>query len=155
MNLTRWWAGLACATLLMSCGDDNPTGPVEPAVVGFWFKCELGLADDCATLDNDGYQFTSDGQVYEIAETSQSSLPQCGTSNCFAADEPSIEITRILVGSYTYDVTSLAISVGACSETVTWSVTADRVEYSGACLDRLGNAADDLVREYTGTVTVA
>ena len=94
---------------LAGCGS---TEPEDASIVGYWFGCELGLADNCQILDDDGYQFAADNQVYDIEETTQNVEPECGTSNCFRADRPSIAVDRFLVGTYSYEGTSLTVTIG-------------------------------------------
>ncbi len=138
---------------LVGCGDDSPTSDSASGIVGFWFGCELGLADNCELLDDDGHQFTADGMVYDIEESIGASETECAGSPCFRADAPAITVDRSLVGTYSYEGTSLSVTIDTCTETVSWQIGSDPTQYIENCLDGF-QAADDLVLQYAGTVTV-
>ena len=145
---------LVLAGALAGCGS---TEPEDAGIVGFWFGCEFGLADNCEILDDDGHQFTADGMVYDIEESIQASETECAGSPCFRADAPSITVDRFLVGTYSYEGTSLSVTIDddgvICTETVSWQIGSDPTQYIENCLDAF-QAEDDLVLKYAGTVTV-
>ena len=59
--LLFWLGGLA------GCSDSAGSSKENTAnIVGFWFACEFGSSSDCMILDDDGYQFTTDGEIYDI-----------------------------------------------------------------------------------------
>jgi len=136
------------------CSGDDLTTVEDERLLGYWFKCELGLADSCAVLDDDGHQFATGGELYLIEEADQRTLPECPGSNCFAGNLSAINVTRTLIGTYSYDGSTLAVEVGStCQESVAW-VPTNPTSYSGTCLEGLMNATDGLVRRFGGTVTV-
>jgi len=53
--------------LFVSC-EDGSSNENTTTVVGFWFACEFGSSNDCMILDDDGYQFTTEGEIYDIEE---------------------------------------------------------------------------------------
>ncbi len=142
---------LVLAGALAGCGS---TEPEDASIVGFWFGCELGLADNCQILDDDGHQFTDDGMVYDVEEFAQTSETECAGSPCFRADRASITVDRILAGTYSYEGTSLSLTIGTCSETVSWEVGSAPTTYQVNCIDFNDAAVDGLVWRYAGTVTV-
>ena len=141
---------------LAGCSDSTGSGKesITP-VIGFWFACEIGASSDCMILDDDGYQFTADGEVYDIYEVTQGSEPECGGSPCFRADQRSITVYRQLIGTYTYDDNSLEIVLDsdimpACTENVIWNTYDDFFENQSSCL----YFQSTHIRKYTGEVTL-
>ena len=116
---------------LVGCSDSTGNNKENTnTVVGFWFACEFGSSNDCMILDDDGYQFTTDGEIYDIEEVTQGSEPECGQSPCFRSDQRSITVYRQLIGTYTYDDNSLEIVLDsdimpACTENVIWNTNDD------------------------------
>ena len=92
-----WIGGLAGCSDSTGSSKENTT-----TIVGFWFACEFGSSSDCMILDDDGYQFTTDGEIYDIEEVTQGSEPECGGSPCFRADQRSITVYRQLIGCLLY-----------------------------------------------------
>ena len=148
--------------LFVSCEDEqekDSTGSSNEnttTVVGFWFACEFGSSnDDCMILDDDGYQFTTEGEIYDIEEVTQESETECGQSPCFRADQNSLTVNRWLIGTYTHDDTSVTIALDpnvrpACTENVIWNTSADFFETQSSCL--LFESTH--VKRYTGVVTI-
>ena len=123
-----WIGGLA------GCSDSTGSSKENTAnIIGFWFACEFGSSSDCMILDDDGYQFTTDGEIYDIEEVNQGSEPECGQSPCFRSDQRSITVYRQLIGTYTYDDNSVEIVLDsdvmpACTENIIWDTSADFFE---------------------------
>ena len=147
--------------LFVSCEDEqekDSTGSSNEnttTVVGFWFACEFGSSNDCMILDDDGYQFTTEGEIYDIEEATQGSEPECGQSPCFRADQKSLTVNRGLIGTYTYDDTSVTIALDpnvrpACTENVIWNTSVDFFETQSSCLP----FESTHVKRYTGVVTI-
>ena len=147
--------------LFLSCEDEqekDSTGSSNEnttTVVGFWFACEFGSSNDCMILDDDGYQFTTEGEIYDIEEATQGSEPECGQSPCFRADQKSLTVNRELIGTYTYDDTSVTIALDpnvrpACTENVIWNTSVDFFETQSSCLP----FESTHVKRYTGVVTI-
>ena len=145
-----WLGGLA------GCSDSAGSSKENTAnIIGFWFACEFGSSSDCMILDDDGYQFTTDGEIYDIEEVAQGSEPECGGSPCFRADQRSITVYRQLIGTYTYDDNSLEIVLDsdimpACTENVIWNTNDDFFENQSSCL----YFESTHIRRYTGEVTL-
>ena len=141
--------------------DDSSTKNTN-TIIGFWFPCELAsslgeTADDCMTLDDDGYQFTIDGEIYDIEEATQTSEPECGQSPCFNSEKRSIAINKNLIGTYTYDGASITINLPAkspnwqiCDENVIWEISDDLFENQSSCL----SFESSFVKRYKGEVTI-
>ncbi len=147
--------------LFVSCEDEqekDSTGSSNEnttTVVGFWFACEFGSSNDCMILDDDGYQFTTEGEIYDIEEVTQGSEPECGQSPCFQADQKSLTVNRGLIGTYTHDDTSVTIALDpnvrpACTENVIWNTSVDFFETQSSCLP----FESTHVKRYTGVVTI-
>ena len=147
--------------LFVSCEDEqekDSTGSSNEnttTVVGFWFACEFGSSNDCMILDDDGYQFTTEGEIYDIEEATQGSEPECGQSPCFKADQRSLTVNRELIGTYTYDDMSVTITLDpnvrpACTENVIWNTSVDFFETQSSCLP----FESTHVKRYTGAVTI-
>ena len=145
---------------LSGCSEPDNSSPKDTnTIVGFWFSCELAstsgeTSDDCMTLDDDGYQFTIDGEIYDIEEATQNSEPECGQSPCFRSDQRSITVYRQLIGTYTYDDNSLEIVLDsdimpACTENVIWNTNDDFFENQSSCL----YFESTHIKRYTGEVT--
>ena len=144
-----WLGGLAGCSDSTGSSKENTT-----TIVGYWFACEFGSSSDCMILDDDGYQFTSDGEIYDIEEVSQGSEPECGQSPCFRSDQRSLTVYRQLIGTYTYDDNSVAIVLDsdvmpACTEDVIWNTSADFFETQSSCLP----FESTHIKKYTGEVT--
>jgi len=141
--------------------DDSSTKNTN-TIIGFWFPCELAsslgeTADNCMTLDDDGYQFTIDGEIYDIEEATQTSEPECGQSPCFNSGKRSIAINQNLIGTYTYDGASITINLPAkspnwqiCDENVIWEISDDLFENQSSCL----SFESSFVKRYKGEVTI-
>ena len=145
-----WIGGLAGCSDSTGSSKENTT-----TVVGFWFACEFGSSNDCMILDDDGYQFSTEGDIYDIEEATQGSEPECGQSPCFRADQRSLTVYRELIGTYTYDDTSVTIVLDpnvrpACTENVIWNTSADFFETQSSCLP----FESTHVKRYTGVVTI-
>ena len=124
---------------------------------GFQFGCEFGSSDGCIILDDDGYQFTDEGEIYDIEESTQGSEPECGQSPCFNGDKRSLTINRNLIGTYTYDGASITINLPAkspnwqiCDENVIWEISDDLFENQSSCL----SFESSFVKRYKGEVTI-
>ncbi len=153
---------------LSGCSEPDESSPKDTnTIVGFWFSCELAstsgeTSDDCMTLDDDGYQFTIDGEIYDIEEATQNSEPECGQSPCFNSGKRSITINRNLIGTYTYDNDSLHIDLFAiapnsqtvltkqCNETLIWDINTDYFRHISYCLP----CESPLIKRYTGGVNI-
>ena len=145
-----WIGGLAGCSDSTGSSKENTT-----TVVGFWFACEFGSSNDCMILDDDGYQFTTEGEIYDIEEATQGSEPECGQSPCFRADQKSLTVNRELIGTYTYDDMSVTIALDpnvrpACTENVIWNTSANFFESQSSCLP----FESTHVKRYTGVVTI-
>jgi hypothetical protein len=138
---------------IIGCEDYYGTQPSSKEKVntleGFWFACEF---DDCLILDDDGYHFTSNGEIYYVEEATQNSESECGGSPCFWADQESISVDRGLVGEYTYSNGSLKITIdsyyGGCDELIPWNTSADFFEPQSSCLP----FQTSLVKKFSGQV---
>jgi len=156
-----------------SCTDqnnnsENNAGPEsENTIIGFWFPCEFAsssgeTSDDCMTLDDDGYQFTIDGEVYDLEEATQNSEEQCNGSPCFNFEAKSITVNRNLIGTYKYSGDSLFIDLFAispnhqsvlnieCSETILWNLYSEYFRHMSYCLP----FESSLVKKYNGQVNI-
>lgn len=133
-----------------SSGDDENA---ETLSGYFWFSCEFDTSITCEILDDDGYQFTTDGNIYEIEEAGQGVLPECGESNCFRADNPSITVDRELIGTYSIDGDSITITLEGCTETLFWNISdvgSNIFEIYPSCLIIVNSLRN--VKRYTGEV---
>ena len=92
---------------ILSCTDqnnnieNNANLGNENTIIGFWFPCEFAsssgeTSDDCMTLDDDGYQFTLDGEIYDLEEATQNSEEQCNGSPCFNFETKSINTSSLI-----------------------------------------------------------
>lgn len=113
---------ISCADILL---EESTTNQSISDIEGFWFACEFGSADiDCRFFDDDGLQFSSDGNVYDIETFMIDSDPGCGPSPCFDSFRPTILINRQLVGNYIYNDSSLTFNFGTdtvCIENLLWN----------------------------------
>ena len=159
---------LTCMGFFSGCSDpDGSSTKNTNTIIGFWFPCELAsslgeTADNCMTLDDDGYQFTIDGEIYDIEEATQTSEPECGQSPCFNSGKRSIAINQNLIGTYTYDGDSLHIDLFAlghnsqtvltkrCSETLIWDISEEYFRYMSYCLP----FESPIIKRYNGGVTI-
>ena len=123
----------------------------------FWFACEFDSLNNCLILDDDGYQFTNDGKIYDLEEATQQSEPECGESPCFRADNSSITVKREFIGTYTYDSASSTLTINidpgardACTENVIWNISDDFFETQSLCLSFESTHA----KRYTGEVNI-
>ena len=138
---------------IIGCDDYYGTQPSIKeqvnTVEGFWFACEF---DDCLILDDDGYHFTNNGEIYFVEESTQNSAPECGGSPCFWADQESISVYRGLAGYYTYSNDSLKITIdsefGGCTEQILWNTSVDFFEPQSSCLP----FQTSLVKRFLGKV---
>ena len=149
---------LTCMGFFSGCSDpDGSSTKNTNTIIGFWFGCEFGSSDGCIILDDDGYQFTDEGEIYDIEESTQGSEPECGQSPCFNGDKRSLTINRNLIGTYTYDGASITINLPAkspnwqiCDENVIWEISDDLFENQSSCL----SFESSFVKRYKGEVTI-
>jgi hypothetical protein len=147
VTLSFWIIGI------IGCEDYYGTQPSIKEQIntleGFWFACEFS---DCLILDDDGYHFTSDGEIYYVEEATQNSESECGGSPCFWADQESISVDRGLIGEYTYSNDSLKITIdsyyGGCNEQIPWNTSTDFFEPQSLCLP----FQTSLVKKFSGQV---
>ena len=97
--------------------DDNKGNNIDNTIVGFWFECEFDEDDDCHILDNDGYQFTSEGILYQVQESTGNSESECDGSPCFRPDLPNIFVDRVKIGIFNFDGQFITLEVGNCAST--------------------------------------
>ena len=158
---------------ILSCTDqnnnieNNANLGNENTIIGFWFPCEFAsssgeTSDDCMTLDDDGYQFTLDGEIYDLEEATQNSEEQCNGSPCFNFETKSITVNRNLIGTYKYSEDSLFIDLFAispnyqslldieCSETILWDINSEYFRHISYCLP----FESSLVKKFDGEVNI-
>ena len=146
----------SCADILYVEQSSTQNDISLATIKGFWFSCEFGFLDiDCMTLDDDGVQFTDDGNVFYVEEHTQMSEDECSLSPCFDYSIPTITVNRQLLGSYTYSDSSLIINFQSnsvlCAELITWNndISFFR-EGASLCLPW----ESPYIKKYTGEVVI-
>ena len=140
------------------CSDQNDNSTKnENNIVGFWFGCEFGSSNNCSIFDDDGYEFTDSGEIYDVEETTQGSETECGYSPCFEENQKSITINRWLIGTYTYDGSSIIIDLPSmssnwqvCNENIIWEGGNDFFENQSSCLP----FESSYIKRYQGEVSI-
>ena len=149
---------ISCADVLYeeeaASGDKSIEAAIgDKSIEGFWFACEFGSEDtDCMIFDDDGLQFTEDGEVYYIQEYTQMSEEVCDGSPCFDHSIDTITVERFLVCNYTITDTSLFLTDSldnSCDEPITWN---DDISFfiGNRCL----GSQEPYMKKYTGLVVI-
>jgi len=134
---------------------DVKSALLDNDIVGNWFGCEFGSKyntntstdKDCLIVDDDGFQFSKNGNLYKLEERTQNREWQCGRSPCFKLDRESISARKKKIGSYSYSDGVLNVVTNKCSDSSSVYLLNDKAVFESGCLN-----IDNHARKYNGII---